>query len=479
MIKNFFKIFFGNLFGKIIGFVREIITAYFYGTTFVIASFRVSQTALLIPINFFTTDILNAGFIPLFNKYKKENIKKASSFFWLVKFILIFLSVILIFLVFIFGKKWLNIIAPGFNEKEIKIAFNFLKIMSVSIPFYLLSTLYSFLAMSYDKYFLVSVRPIVQSVGIIISVICAYYLDDILFLAYGFAITYILFYFFTFLHVKSFLKFYFFNVKTLFFDLFHSIKPLLLLPFFLQGNILIERAIASLISVSTVAAVDYAKFISESGVVLLAAPLGLIGLTKFSVMKEDVLKENLIKIINVLLIITIPVSTFIICYSDFIIKLIFERGAFNLDSVNTTSMILMGLGIGFWAQVVSYILIKSLNAQRKNKIVLIFMVIALVINSLFNVIFYKLLGSLTIGIGASIYGIVLFILLIKYFGIFNKISRNFIKLFIYSFLIGVSGFYLKKFDIYISIVFFLIYWGILVLLDKDIKEKILILRNRN
>jgi putative peptidoglycan lipid II flippase len=142
-------------------------------------------------------------------------------------------------------------------------------------------------------------------------------------------------------------------------------------------------------------------------------------------------------------------------------------------------MILMGLGIGFWAQVVSYILIKSLNAQRKNKIVLIFMVIALVINSLFNVIFYKLLGSLTIGIGASIYGIVLFILLIKYFGIFNKISRNFIKLFIYSFLIGVSGFYLKKFDIYISIVFFLIYWGILVLLDKDIKEKILILRNRN
>ncbi len=415
MLNSFFKLFIGNLFGKIIGFLREIIIAGLYGTTAPVGAFRMAQSATLIPVNFFTSDSLNAAFIPLYNRYKKISFDKAQSLFWILKLILTLISIVISVGLFITASWWITLIAPGFNTEGHELTVLFVKIMAVGIPFYILSLLYSYLAIANDSYFLASIRPTIQSLGMICGVSFAYYFNNIALFAWGFTGAYILFFS---LGIRELVKkdlflFSFENCKEILNDFWIIMKPLLILPIILQGNIIIERIVSSYMGIEVVASVEYARFIIETGIVLLAVPLGLVGLSTFSSLNVKETKEKLLQIIPLVLILTVPTSLFLVIHSELIISLIFKRGAFTQDAVFLTQSVLIGLSIGFWAQAASYVMIRALNAHSRNREVVIFMAIALSANALFNILFYKMLGPITIGIGASIYGFILFIFTIN------------------------------------------------------------------
>lgn len=463
MFNAFLKLFYGSLAGKLVGLLREIIIAAFYGTSTPVGAFRMAQTATLIPVNFFTSDSLNAGFIPLYNRYRKESVEKAQSLFWLLKLILGFISIGLSIGLFVSASWWIGIIAPGFNSEGLEMASLFVKIMAIGIPFYVLSLLYSFLAMANQRYFLTSVRPSVQSAGMICGVMLAYYLDSIAMFAWGFTGAYILFFFIgvTELLKSSLFQFSLFSKTLILKDFWKVIRPLLILPILLQGNIMIEKMVASYIGIEVVAAVDYAKFITETGIVLLAVPLGFVGLSRLSALNVHEMKIKLSEIVPIVLILTIPTSLFLVVNAELIISLVFKRGAFSQESVQLTRDVLIGLAIGFWAQVVSYMLIKALNAHTRNKEVVIYMSIALIANALFNIVLYEKLGAAVIGVGASINAFILFMLSIRSFGITRRILPVFIWLFIASFvyffidgLITIDGWS----GIFFSLFLFATYW---------------------
>lgn len=415
MLKSFLKLFFGNILGKLVGFFREIILAALYGISAPVGAFRIAQSATLIPVNFFTSDSLNAGFIPLYNRYKKTSFDKAQSLFWILKLILTLTSIAISIILFISASWWITLLAPGFTPEGHSLAVLFVKIMAIGIPFYILSSLYSYLAIANNSYLLASIRPALQSLGMICGISLAYYFNNIALFAWGFTGAYILFFFFG---IKELVKqnlfiFSFYNKKEILNDFWIIIKPLLLLSILLQGNIAIERIVSSYLGIEVVASVEYARFITETGIVLLAVPLGLVGLSTLSSMNAKETKEKLLQIIPLVIILTVPVSLFLVINSELIISLIFKRGAFTQDAVSLTHSVLIGLSIGFWAQVASYVMIKALNAHHRNKEVVIFMSIALSANALFNILFYKILGPITIGIGASIYGFILFVFTIN------------------------------------------------------------------
>ena len=411
MLKSFLTLFSGNILGKVVGFFREIIIAALYGTSAPVGAFRMAQSATLIPVNFFTSDALNAGFIPLYNRYKKTSFHKAQSLFWTLKLIFTIISVAISIGLFFSASWWITLIAPGFSKEGHSLAVDFIKIMTIGIPFYILSSLYSYLAIANNSYLLASVRPTIQSLGMICGVSLAYYFGNISLFAWGFTGAYILFFFLGIQELmrKELFLFSFQNIKEILNDFWIVIKPLLLLPIMLQGNIVIERIVASYMGIEVVASVEYAKFITETGIVLLAAPLGLVGLSTLSNLSTEKAKEKLLQIIPLVLILTVPTSLFLVIYSERIISLIFERGAFTQDAVFLTHSVLIGLAVGFWAQVAAFVMIKALNAHSRNKEVVVFMAIALTANALFNLLFYKMLGPITIGIGASLYGFILFV----------------------------------------------------------------------
>jgi putative peptidoglycan lipid II flippase len=299
MTKAFLTLFSGSLLSKVVGLFRELIFAFYYGTTAIASSFRLSQTAIFIPIQFLTTDIFNAGFLPLYTKYLKIDYKKATIFYWIIQTLLIVLSLFLTTMLFFYANSIIRLLAPGFNEENIAIAISFLEILSFAIPFFLLSGLFNYLEMAHNSYFLASIRTVIQSLGIILGVLLSHYFDNILLLAWGFNIAYILFFIISLIRVirlKRVPSLSLFDktvVKEVFNRFILIIKPLLLLPFLLQANIAIERMIASLISIDSIASFDYARFVTETVVVLLAVPVGLISLSSFSTLDREELNQKL------------------------------------------------------------------------------------------------------------------------------------------------------------------------------------------
>lgn len=412
-------LFSGSLLGKVVGVVRELLLATLFGTSALVGAYRIAQTATLIPVQFFAADTLNAGFIPLYTRYAKQDKAKANTLFWILQIGLLALSLFIMGFLF-WGAPWLvGILAPGLDAQTGRMAAIFVRIMVFGVPFYVVGALFSYLEMANGYYLLASLRASLQSVGLIAGTLAAFWFGQPVFLAWGFTGAYIIFSFWgaVLLLRRGLLwwprKWLWPEVCTVLGAFWQTIRHLLLLPFMLQGNIAIERVVASLMGVSVVAALDYAKFITETGVVLLAVPLGLAGLATFSDLTPDGAQERLERMLPIVLVVNVPISIYMAVHNELVISLLYQRGAFDETSVALTKSIFFGLAIGLWAQVAGYVLIKALNAQIRNREVIVFMALALGINILTNIILYRIIGPLALGLGASLYGLVLFLLATK------------------------------------------------------------------
>jgi putative peptidoglycan lipid II flippase len=72
-----------------------------------------------------------------------------------------------------------------------------------------------------------------------------------------------------------------------------------------------------------------------------------------------------------------------------------------------TQTILRGFALGFWAQVISYVLLKTLSARLRNTEVFGLMASALTANVAINIGLYRILGPIVLGLGSCAYGLVL------------------------------------------------------------------------
>ncbi|TCW00209.1 murein biosynthesis integral membrane protein MurJ [Biostraticola tofi] len=402
----------GNLLSKILGLVREVIVAALFGTGYINGAYRVAQTGTLVPVNFLISDSLTA-FIPLYKMFKKESINKGQLFFWGMLILFIIFSLVLTLFSYIFVDKWLNIIAPGLDVNTKRLAAEMLIIMAIGIPFYLTSALINYVEMAHDDFFPMSVRPSLQNLGMLCGAIFAYWFHNPLYLAWGFTLSYVLFFVWVLCRgIKAnlllFPQNYEFKIlKEVIKKFWVTLRPLILLPVIYQGNIAVERAIATLISINAVSAIDYAKFITETLLLIVSAPVALAGLASWGGVQKKEMKIKMVNVFNIMLMVSLPISAFIWTHSTEIVTVLFARGRFDAESIHVTSIILFGMSLGLWAQAIGYVYIKALNAQLKNNYVMMIMSIGLCLNIIINIIFYKHIGAYALGLGYTVYGLVL------------------------------------------------------------------------
>jgi len=428
MRKAIIQLFGGNFLSKIIGLVREILVAAFFGTGSSIAAYRIAQTGTLVPINFFTSDSLNSAFIPLYKNFYNESEDKAQTLFWVLLVLFFILSLFLAGLLWLVGDYWIGILAPGLDKETSILTSSMLYIMGVGVPFYLISTLIMFLGMAREDFVPMAARPAVQNLGLLSGAVLAFFLKNALYLAWGFTASYIAFFIWIVIRYNqnSALRFpsnwVLLQIRSCLSIFWNTLKPLVLLPFFLQGNITIERAIATMIGLVAVSALDYARFITETLIFLVSIPVAFAGLSSWSGLKPERLRIKLIAATELMLIVSVPVSVFLACNSNQIVALLYKRGAFDTVSVQATGDILMGISLGLWAQVIGYVLIKALNSQLKNKRAMLIMFVALAANVFVNIGLYKMLGTITLGLGNAAYGVVLLVGTLLAFDLMKSIA---------------------------------------------------------
>ncbi len=413
MRKAIVQLFCGNLFSKVFGLGREILTAALFGTGQVIGAYRVAQTGTFVPVNFFTSDSLNAAFIPLYKRYMSESLAKAQTLFWSLFALFLVLSILLACGLWWLSSAWIGVLAPGLDPHGAMLASGILRIMGLGVPFYLLGALLMYFSMANNDFIPMAARASIQNIGLIAGVVAAFLLHNVLFFAWGFTGSYILFFLWTIIRPirtgylalpASFVRI---DIGLVMREFWRTLRPLLFLPVLLQGNIAIERAVATMISLSAVSALDYARFLSTTIIILISTPIGIVGLSSWSNMSAAAIRLHMQKVLRTMLLVTVPVSAFLAAHADLVVRILYSRGAFVADSVHSTTAILFGMSLGLWAQSIGYVFIKGLNAQLRNRDVLILMAFSLMVNVAINLALYPYLGALTLGLGNAAFGIVL------------------------------------------------------------------------
>ncbi len=432
---NAFRILFtGGLLGKALGVIREVLVAWLLGTGPVIAAYRVAQTSVLVPINFFTADVLTAAVIPLCKRYRQESTPTYDALvvFLVITFGLFATGVSL--LAYIHAPLFVHILAPGLEASTAAIAASFVQVMALGIPPYLLGGLCSYLEMANGVYALAAARASIQSTGMIAGTVLAFVWSQPLCLAWGFTLASTAFFFLSairlqrdgMLPARPHLSIS--SARRLAVDIWHIVRPLAALPFLLQGNIVAERWLASYMGTTAVAALDYAKFVTETGIILIAVPLGLAGLSTLSGLARTEVDNRLAQLVPMLLIVTIPASAFLGMNAHQVVHLLYERGAFSADSSVMTTCVLQGLSLGLWAQVVAYVLVKVLNAQLRNGDVLRLSVVSIIVNLVINVSFARWLGPATLGMSISLAAVVMSAMLIRTLSLTMFVTTAFVWL---------------------------------------------------
>lgn len=413
MFRPIVQLFTGNLGSKTLGLVREILTAAFFGTGQAVGAFRIAQTGVLSPINFFTSDSLNSAFIPQYKKFYTESASKAQTFFWSLSALFSLLAALIGALLWLSAGPWVSILAPGLEPATSLLAISLLQIMTLGVPFYLLSSLLMFLGMANDDFVPMAIRPVVQNIGMIAGALLAFAFHNVLFLAWGFTASYIAFG--AWVVFRCFRSGFLYQpddwawpqVSVVMQAFWQTLRPLLLLPVMLQGNIVVERAVASLIGLAAISALDYARFVSETLILLVSVPVAFAGLAHWSGLSGEVIRQRLHKVLLMMLVVAVPASAFLAAHAHVVVEAIYARGAFDAESVRVTGDILFGIALGLWAQVIGYVLIKALNAQMRNRAVVWVMAAALLANVVFNLTMYPYLDAMTLGLGNTAYGLML------------------------------------------------------------------------
>ena len=195
-IKTVTVIILATMFSKVLGLLRDMLLAYFYGATPESAAFL---AALRIPLSFF--DLLFGAailgvFIPAYNTIRKaspsephgENNNEADEFANIFISTVLLVTGILSFLGIIFSEQIVMLITSGYDEEKLILTSNLLKILFPMIIFIGSTYIFTGILQSKDKFIIPALVSSVSNIG----VICYFLFFNKYFGIYGLSVAYLL-----------------------------------------------------------------------------------------------------------------------------------------------------------------------------------------------------------------------------------------------------------------------------------------------
>ena len=402
---------FFTIISRILGYLRDILIAIFLGASIFADAFFV---AFRLPNTFrrlFAEGTFNAAFIPSYTSAKLKSEKNGKIF---ADDILSLLLIILIFLVTIaeiFTPFLVYLIAPGFLQNDIK--FNLaVELTRITFPFLLFVTLSSFFSgilNSYNKFAAAAAAPIILNVILILSILISYVqnLNVAKQLSYGVTLAGILqlvFLIYVSLHLyrpnlKIKIKI---SKKIKFF--FRKLIPSILSSGVTQVNILIGTIIASF-QTGAVSYLYYADRIYQINLAIAGIAVGTVSLPILSkaFKSKNFLKVSKIqnKSIELSLLLSIPASLGLIISSNEIVDGLFGYGSFKPEDVKITAEALKFFGYGVIAFALVKVLANFFFARDDTKTPFYISLFVVFLNVIISLSFFKIIGFLIIPIATS------------------------------------------------------------------------------
>lgn len=425
------------IFAKLIAFAKELLIAYCYGTTSVSDVYLLSMTLPITLFGFVSVGIVS-GYIPLYSKVKSQNGSREANIFTnniLNIFLIICLAVVCVY--FIFSDELLRIMASGFSDEMIDMAIKFTNISIWAILFACVVSVYTAFLQANGRLNVTAVVSVPLNIGIAVSILVAYKMQDVSFLPIGFLMAAIIQMLFMMIFVlkngfRHQILIHIHHKETLVF--FKSIAVLTVSSSIQQINILIDRTLASGVVVGGLSVFEYGSRINDliMGLTIIPISTALFPEMVSRIGKNDEFKSCIKDGIKMFLLILVPVSAIAMLYSTDIVKIVYFRGAFNLQSLQLTTQIVFFYAIGLLAFALREILSKAFFAVSDVKTPMINSAIGVGVNITLNFILLRYMGigglALATSIAAAVTVVLLYIPLHKKFG--SLFDRKMVKIII-------------------------------------------------
>lgn len=421
-----------SLLVKVLGFFREILMAYFYGTSVVVDVYVASMNIPSVIFALFGTAITTT-FIPLYSAVKEEKDEKAAlSFTNNVLNILVIIALLISILGIIYSEILVKVFAGGFSGETFELANNFTKIIMITIVFTVIQYIYNGYLQLQGFFNQNSLMLIPYNFCLIFTLIVSYYTDNFYVLAVGAVVASIsqLVYLKFIIKKTDFKHSLVVNVKDKYIKtMFQLLVPVFFSTAINQLNNIVSKSMASGLEEGSISALNYSNKVNSIilEVVILSMTTILYPTLSnlFSSNKTNELTRFISKYINVVAFIVMPAALMISYLSDDIINILFGRGAFNADSVRFTGAALKITAIGLIGYAFRDVLNKIFYSMKDTKTPMVNGFISILLNIILNLILVKEFGYLGIAFSASFSAVVCTLLLL--FQMVRKVPELSIK----------------------------------------------------
>lgn len=430
IIKTFSFMFIAMFLAKVLGLVRNMVFANFYGTGFEATAFF---TASRIPLQLLDITLgaaISSTFIPVFNEYmQKKGKESAIAFANNFLNVIILISLVLSVLGIIFAGPIVKLIAPDLDITTMNLTIELSKILFPVMLFTAVAYVFVGFLQSMDEFNIPAIISIVSN-GILILYLMIF--NDkfgvkgasiAMLIGWG---TQIL------VQLPSAIKKGFkYSFKINFKD--EGLKKVvkLALPILISSwvqpinNIINLRLASGLEDGQAVSAIEYAYTLYLIVVGVFSYTLSNIIFPELSKLsadnQEDEFREIVKKAIKISIFFIIPMSVGIAVLSSDVIRLIYERGEFTANSTMLTSSALMCYAIGMLGYGLMEILNKAFYAKQDAKTPMYTSAVAIVLNVIFSILFVKTIGYTGLPLAASITSILTAIIML--WRIEKKVNR--------------------------------------------------------
>jgi putative peptidoglycan lipid II flippase len=388
----------GAVASKLLGFLREILMAQIIGVSLVGDAFRGALTAVLLPIAFLQNESVPAILIPMHIEAQKKG--HAPEFLVSIAAALTLLALGPTIGILALGETWIDVIVGGFGEAGRALTLTFVRVMSLAMPAAILSSCLAGGEIASGVSRMTNIRASLINVSLILGLLTTALTGHVEALAWGFVVA------FNFLAVWGAWKLSREGlldvgglapkkVAAAGAQFLWRLRPLIALPFAEQGQVWVERLLASRIGVGAISSLDYARTLSDCAILLISQPVGL----AFMASHNDGDKSARIEsVFRTVLAIMAPASVFLFIFASDIVQLVFQRGAFNQTGVTLTSQALTGISMGLWASTLGWVLLRALNSDNRNAQATVIVISAYAANILLNLVTSCFQESLNLGL---------------------------------------------------------------------------------
>lgn len=395
-----------SLGSKLLGFGREVVLAYFYGTSYVVDAYLMAIAIPTIVFGWLTS--LSVSYTPIYTDIRvKLGEDKATKFTNNIMSISITLSMICSLLGCIFSKLLVDIAAPGFEGEVYDLTNIFVKISVFKTVFTVLAQILVSYLNCHNKFTQSNISMLLVSSTQMIVIFLSSKLGKE-FLIYGTVLS----------NIIQFFALYIFAFKNGFrykFEL--KVTPeikqafVILIPIFIssmltQINNFVNKAFASGLDEGSISALNYSMTIRTFVFYIFTIALTTMIYPMLSKsMAENNIKavKNMIsKSINILIILFVPITIGALLLSDSAIAFVYERGKFNHNSTMMTSIAFQMYSLGLLALALREVITKVFYSMKDTKSTMYVSVFTVVLCIALSIVLVKPMGHAGLALATSL-----------------------------------------------------------------------------